>query len=107
MSSPFFKGGIGAMQGSFSQINDRPPISKLATRPSALTETLTNQEACAIDATCNKRYTAATVRFGGGIDLYVTEHILANFTVDYVFPTGQLYTELDYVSLQFGLDYRF
>lgn len=104
---PFLVGGVGAMRGAFRQIDDRPPIPKVTRLPSAFTANLTNQETCALDATCNKQYTEMTARFGGGFDYYVTEHIVANATFDYVYPTGQLHKQFDYISLSFGAGYRF
>lgn len=44
-------------------------------------------------------------RFGGGVDLYATRHIVLSAEADYVLPTGSL--DYDYVSVGLGLQYRF
>ncbi len=45
-------------------------------------------------------------RFGGGIDLYVTENVAFQVSSSYVLTTGDL-DDLDYVSLVAGVQYRF
>ncbi|MBW1685897.1 MAG: hypothetical protein JRS35_12650, partial [Deltaproteobacteria bacterium] len=45
-------------------------------------------------------------RFGGGVDLYVTEHFVLNTEIRYVLPTGDV-EGLDMISLGWGLQYRF
>lgn len=45
-------------------------------------------------------------RFGGGLDLYLTENVALDFDASYVLPTGDL-EDFDYVSLGWGLLYRF
>jgi hypothetical protein len=50
--------------------------------------------------------TSFTFRFGGGLDVYATRHIVLSLGVDYVFPLGAL-QDLDYVSIGWGLQYRF
>ena len=51
-------------------------------------------------------YTGFAARFGGGVDLYVTEHFVLNTEVRYVLPTGDV-EGLDMISLGWGLQYRF
>jgi opacity protein-like surface antigen len=46
------------------------------------------------------------MRFGGGIDLYATKHVVVSAEVDYVLPFGDL-EDLDYLSFGLGLQYRF
>jgi opacity protein-like surface antigen len=46
------------------------------------------------------------VRFGGGLDFYITENVVASAGVDYVLPTGDV-EDLDYVSFGAGIQYRF
>lgn len=46
------------------------------------------------------------IRTGGGLDLYATQHVLLNVGVDWVLPFGQT-QDLDYVSLSWGIQYRF
>ena len=47
-------------------------------------------------------------RFGGGLDFYLTEHIVASAGADYLLPTGDLQDlDLAYVSFGGGLQYRF
>jgi opacity protein-like surface antigen len=45
-------------------------------------------------------------RFGGGVDLYASEHIVIAVEASYVRPTDGV-DDLDYVSLGWGLQYRF
>jgi opacity protein-like surface antigen len=49
---------------------------------------------------------AFTMRFGGGIDLYATKNVVVTLQADYVRPFGNL-DDLDYVSIGWGLLYRF
>jgi hypothetical protein len=48
------------------------------------------------------------LRFGAGIDLYATKHVVVSAEVDYVLPfyVGDL-ENLDYLSFSLGLQYRF
>ncbi len=41
------------------------------------------------------------------MDFYLSEHIVFETLVDYVYPTGSLENVMDYVSISFGLQYRF
>ena len=50
---------------------------------------------------------AYAMRFGGGIDLYATEHVVVSLEADYVLPFGNIHDDLDYVTLSWGLQYRF
>ncbi len=50
--------------------------------------------------------TSFTMRIGGGLDIYATRHIVVSLGVDYVFPLGSL-EDLDYISIGWGLQYRF
>lgn len=45
-------------------------------------------------------------RIGGGIDAYIDRHWLIEIDAAYVIPTGVV-SELDYVSIGIGLQYRF
>ncbi len=45
-------------------------------------------------------------RFGGGIDLYATEHVVVSLEADYVLPFRSLDT-LDYITVSWGFQYRF
>jgi opacity protein-like surface antigen len=45
-------------------------------------------------------------RFGGGIDLYVTESVAFQGSASYVLTTGDL-EDLDWISLVAGMQYRF
>jgi opacity protein-like surface antigen len=47
-----------------------------------------------------------TMRFGGGIDLYATKNVVVSLQADYVRPFGNL-DDLTYVSIGWGLQYRF
>ncbi len=50
--------------------------------------------------------TGIVMRFGGGLDFYATEHIVLTLGADYLLPFGEL-EDLDYVSIGWGLRYRF
>lgn len=51
--------------------------------------------------------TEFAARFGGGLDVYATDHIVLGFDLTYVLPTGKL-KDLDYLSIGlFTLQYRF
>lgn len=45
-------------------------------------------------------------RFGGGIEVYATEHIVIDLNASYVLPAGDL-KDFDYVSIGWGFLYRF
>lgn len=45
-------------------------------------------------------------RFGGGLDVYATEHVVVWARSTYVLPTGDV-SDVDYVSFGGGLQYRF
>jgi opacity protein-like surface antigen len=53
--------------------------------------------------------TGFAARFGGGVDLYVTEHFVLNTEVRYILAPSPLATSkgLDMISLGWGLQYRF
>ena len=53
-----------------------------------------------------ERANGFAMRFGGGIDLYVTKHVVVNVGVDYVLPFDDL-KDLDYISIGWGIEYRF
>ena len=46
------------------------------------------------------------MRFGGGLDFYITENIVATAEASYLMPTGEL-DDLDYYQFGVGLQYRF
>ena len=46
------------------------------------------------------------LRFGAGIDLYATKHVVVSLEADYVLPFGDL-DALDYITVSWGLQYRF
>ena len=52
------------------------------------------------------RRTGFAARLGGGIEVYANEHFVFTLGVDYVLPTGDV-KDLDYVSVGWGLEYRF
>ncbi len=51
-------------------------------------------------------YVGFAARFGGGGDLYVTEHIVLNAEIRYVLPTGAA-AGLDMISFGWAVQYRF
>jgi len=46
------------------------------------------------------------MRFGGGIDIYATKHVVVSLGIDYVLPFGKL-DAMDYISVNWGIQYRF
>lgn len=52
------------------------------------------------------RETNFAMRFGGGVDLYATKHVVVSLETDYVIPFGNV-GPLDYLSFGLGLQYRF
>jgi opacity protein-like surface antigen len=53
-----------------------------------------------------ERSTGFAARFGGGADLYITEHIVLNAEIRYVLPTGAV-EGLDMISFGWAVQYRF
>lgn len=49
---------------------------------------------------------AFAIRAGGGIDVYITDHVAFNFEATYVQPISRV-SRLDYLSLGLGLQYHF
>jgi hypothetical protein len=49
---------------------------------------------------------AVVMRFGGGLDFYATKQIVLTVGVDYLLPFGDL-EDFDYVSIAWGIRYRF
>lgn len=54
----------------------------------------------------SERSTGFAARFGGGADLYITEHVVINAEIRYVLPTGAA-ESFDILSFGWGLQYRF
>jgi opacity protein-like surface antigen len=52
------------------------------------------------------RTVSVAMRFGGGLDIYLTKNIVMSAEVSYLMPTGKL-DNLDYYSFGLGLQYRF
>jgi len=52
------------------------------------------------------RLTDFAMRFGGGIDIYLDDTFAVSIGADYVLPFGEV-KDLDYVSLKWGIEYRF
>jgi opacity protein-like surface antigen len=52
------------------------------------------------------RTVSVAMRFGGGLDFYITENIVATAEGSYLMPTGSL-DNLDYYQFGLGLQYRF
>jgi opacity protein-like surface antigen len=46
------------------------------------------------------------LRFGAGLDFYATKHIVLNVGADYLLPFGD-FEDLDYISVGWGVQYRF
>jgi len=45
-------------------------------------------------------------RFGAGLEVYITDHVVGLVDATYVLPTGSV-ADLDYISIGFGIAYRF
>jgi opacity protein-like surface antigen len=54
----------------------------------------------------NEIKNAFAMRFGGGIDIYATTHVVVSLGIDYVLPFGKL-DAMDYISVNWGIQYRF
>jgi hypothetical protein len=50
---------------------------------------------------------APAARFGAGLDVYVTRNIAINVDASYVRPMSTEFDDLDYLSVGWGLLYRF
>ena len=49
-----------------------------------------------------------TMRFGGGLEYYITDHVVISCAVSYVYPMGFMKNKADYVSVEaMGFHYRF
>jgi len=46
------------------------------------------------------------IRFGGGVDFYATDQVVLTLGLDYLMPFGEV-EDFDYVSIGWGLRYRF
>ena len=53
----------------------------------------------------SERETDFVTRFGGGIDLYATKHVVVSLEAEYVLPFDNL-DEADYISIGWGFQYR-
>lgn len=51
-------------------------------------------------------FTGGAVRAGGGIDVYLTDHLAVTVDISYVLPTEDV-EDLDYLSIGWGLQYKF
>ena len=60
----------------------------------------------ALGLSASERLNGFAMRFGGGIDLYATKHVVVSVGTDYVLPFGDL-KDLDYISIGWGFEYRF
>ena len=54
----------------------------------------------------SEKVKAFAFRFGGGLDFYATEHIVLNIGAEQVIPVGAD-LDLDYISVGWGIQYRF
>ncbi len=60
----------------------------------------------AVESSNSQDRATFAVRFGGGVEMWLTRSVVATFEARYVLPTGSL-DDLDYVSGGVGLQYRF
>lgn len=77
---PFLLAGLGVMQVRVSDLPSLPSSGMSATE--------------------------FAVRFGGGVDFYVSEHVVVELGVNYVLPTADI-KDFDYLAIEWGLKYRF
>ena len=99
-TQPFVMLGMGVMHGSIEPgVN---PVSIALDPPGEIKVVGLGQQ-----RTGSLTRTAFTFRFGGGMDFYLSEHIVFETLVDYVYPMGSLENVMDYVSISFGLQYHF
>lgn len=54
----------------------------------------------------SRDYTDFVFRFGGGIDLYATEHVVVNIGANYLLPLGEV-SGVDMFTVGAGIEYRF
>ena len=54
----------------------------------------------------HRSYLDFTFRFGGGVDLYATDHIVVNVGASYLLPLGQV-GGTDVFTIGGGIEYRF
>ena len=54
----------------------------------------------------SERIVDLAMRYGGGLDFYLTSNVVVSAEVSYLMPTGKL-DNLDYYSIGLGLQYRF
>jgi len=99
-TQPFVSLGMGVMHGSIEP-GENPVSTDLAPPGEVKVIGLGQQR------TGSLTRTAFTFRFGGGMDFYLSEHIVFETLVDYVYPMGTLENVMDYVSISFGLQYHF
>lgn len=57
-------------------------------------------------ASDSERSSGFAMRFGGGLDVYATEHVALCLGFDYLLPFGDA-EDLDYMAITWGLLYRF
>jgi len=72
----------------------------------AMTAELKFKDTAGLGLSKKERFTGFAARFGGGADMYITEHVVINAEIRYVLPTGSV-SGLDMISFGWGLQYRF
>ena len=72
----------------------------------AMTAEFTIQNQTGMGISGSERVSDFVMRFGGGIDVYATKNIVVSVGADYVLPFADL-KDLDYVSIGWGIQYRF
>ena len=87
---PFLLAGAGVLSANVTDEVDRSePTNPLVDLPDL-----------------SDRSSGFAARFGAGFDYYLSEHFSLNFDASYVLPTGAV-EDFDYVSVGWGLQYRF
>ena len=56
--------------------------------------------------TLSRDYTDFVFRFGGGFDVYATDHVVVNIGASYLFPLGEV-SGVDLYTVGGGIEYRF
>lgn len=90
---PFATVGVGLMSAEYDE-------STYAAFPTPI------QFRTVITGNIGKDEVAFAARFGGGIELYLSEHVLVGIEASYVLPTGPL-DFMKFISGDIGVQYRF
>jgi hypothetical protein len=59
-----------------------------------------------VPVTQSRDYTDFVFRFGGGFDIYATEHVVVNIGASYLLPLGEV-SGVELYTVGGGIEYRF